>query len=62
MKILVKASLFFALLLNLVAQEKVAPTLADVKYGPHKRDLMNLWLVETDKPLGVLVHIHGAAG
>ncbi|EDM28057.1 probable lipase/esterase [Lentisphaera araneosa HTCC2155] len=59
MKILVKASLFFSLLLSLVAQEKVAPTLADVKYGPHKRDLMNLWLVETDKPLGVLVHIHG---
>ncbi len=36
-------------------------TYADVKYGPHDRHLMNVWLAESDKPTPVLVSIHGGA-
>ena len=59
MKNFVKLSLFCSLLLSLVAQEKVPPTFKDVKYGSHERNTLNLWQVKSDKPLGVLVQIHG---
>ena len=59
MKNLVKVSLFCSLLLSSVAQEKVAPTLVDVKYGSHERNTLNFWKVKSDEPLGVLVQIHG---
>lgn len=36
-----------------------APTHADVKYGPHKRNVMDVWLAESDRPTPVLVSIHG---
>ena len=42
-----------------LAADKVAPTHKDVSYGPHERNTLNFWQVESDKPLGILVHIHG---
>jgi acetyl esterase/lipase len=38
---------------------RVRPTHANVKYGPHERNVMDVWLAESDKPTPVLVSIHG---
>ena len=35
------------------------PTYKDVKYGDHPKQLVNFWQVQGDKPLGVLLQIHG---
>ncbi len=35
------------------------PTHADVKYGPHERNVMDVWLAESKQPTPVLVSIHG---
>ena len=35
------------------------PTYRDLKYGPHDRNVMDVWLAESDKPTPVLVSIHG---
>lgn len=40
-------------------QELPAPTHANVKYGPHERNVMDLWLAKSDRPTPVLVSIHG---
>ena len=37
----------------------VEPTHADLKYGPAARNVMDVWLAESDKPTPVLVSIHG---
>ena len=42
-----------------LAANKVAPTFKDVSYGPHARHRLNFWQVDTDIPLGILIHIHG---
>lgn len=36
-----------------------APTLADVKYGPHERNVLDFWKAPSDKPTPLIVHIHG---
>ncbi|MEX0701053.1 MAG: family 16 glycoside hydrolase [Planctomycetales bacterium] len=36
-----------------------APTRADVKYGPHERNVMDVWLAKSDDPTPVLFSIHG---
>src|SRR5262245_53716998 len=41
-----------------IAQDR-RPTHADVKYGPHERNVMDVWLAPSDKPTPVLVSIHG---
>lgn len=35
------------------------PTHANFQYGPHQRQVMDVWLAESDKPTPVLVSIHG---
>lgn len=35
------------------------PDHRDVKYGPHDRNVMDVWLAKSDKPTPVLVSIHG---
>jgi carboxylesterase type B len=37
----------------------IRPTHANVKYGPHERNVMDVWLAESGKPTPVLVSIHG---
>lgn len=37
------------------------PTHEAVSYGPHKRNVMDVWLAESDRPTPVLVSIHGGA-
>lgn len=35
------------------------PTHANLKYGPHERTIMDVWLANSDKPTPMLVSIHG---
>jgi acetyl esterase/lipase len=37
----------------------LAPTRADVRYGPHERNVLDLYLAESDKPTPVVLYIHG---
>lgn len=39
--------------------EPLPPTHADVKYGPHPRNVMDVWLAESQQPAPLLVSIHG---
>lgn len=41
------------------ALQQTPPTHADVKYGPHARNIMDVWLAESETPTPVLVSIHG---
>jgi acetyl esterase/lipase len=36
-----------------------APTFADVKYGPHERNVLDFWQAQSDRPTPVVVFIHG---
>lgn len=38
---------------------RIRPTHANVKYGPHDRNVMDFWQAEADSPTPVLVSIHG---
>src|SRR5258708_391808 len=35
------------------------PTLTDVAYGPHPKQVLNFWKAESDKPTPLLFFIHG---
>jgi acetyl esterase len=35
------------------------PTFSDVKYGPDLRNILDVWLVKSDKPTPLVVFIHG---
>lgn len=35
------------------------PDLANVPYGPHERNVLDLWRARSDKPTPFVVHIHG---
>ena len=37
----------------------VPPTHPDLKYGPYDRNVMDVWLAKSNKPMPVLVSIHG---
>jgi len=38
---------------------KIKPTHADIVYGPHQRNRLDLWLAKSGKPTPLLVCIHG---
>jgi acetyl esterase/lipase len=38
---------------------KPSPDLKDVKYGPHARNVLDLWKAKSDAPTPVVVYIHG---
>ncbi len=35
------------------------PDLRDVRYGPHERNVLDLWKARSDSPPPLLVYIHG---
>src|SRR5262245_45713222 len=41
-----------------VAQDR-RPSHERVKYGPHERNVLDVWLAKSDRPTPVLVSIHG---
>jgi len=38
---------------------KPKPDLADVRYGPHERNVLDLWKAKSDRPTPLVVFIHG---
>lgn len=38
---------------------KARPDLANVKYGPHQRNVLDLWKAKADSPTPLVVFIHG---
>jgi arylformamidase len=42
-----------------VAAPLPTPTHADISYGPHERNVLDVWLAKSDKPTPLAVHIHG---
>lgn len=48
-----------ALAVNCLAQEKPAPTFADVAYGEHENQVLDFWQVDSDEPAPLVVYIHG---
>jgi len=39
--------------------EGVAATHANVRYGPHERNLLDIWLVKSGEPVPLVIFIHG---
>jgi acetyl esterase/lipase len=37
----------------------IPPTHTNVRYGPEKRQVMNLWIVPASRPTPMIIHIHG---
>jgi len=37
----------------------IAPTFADVHYGPHERQVLDFYQAKSDKPTPVIIYIHG---
>jgi acetyl esterase len=40
-------------------QARPAPDVADAKYGPHERNVLDLWKAKSDAPAPLVVFIHG---
>ena len=40
-------------------KDKPAPDVQDAKYGPHERNVLDLWKAKSDRPTPLLVFIHG---
>ena len=38
---------------------RIAPTHANIKYGPHPRNVFDMWLAESDKPTPLVIYYHG---
>jgi len=41
------------------ANTKKAPSFANVKYGPHERNVFDIWLADTTSPAPLAIYIHG---
>lgn len=39
--------------------EPIPPTHANVKYGEHERNVLDVWLAKSDKPTPLVIYIHG---
>jgi acetyl esterase len=40
---------------------RLAPHQADVRYGPHERNVLDLWLAKSDRPTPLVIFYHGGA-
>jgi acetyl esterase/lipase len=41
------------------ARKGLPPTLANLKYGPHERNVLDLWTAPSNRPAPLVVYIHG---
>jgi acetyl esterase len=69
----VKRALLWAILITaaVAAQEagettrihpySIPPDYAKVSYGPHQRNVMDVWKAKSERPTPVVIHIHGGA-
>ncbi len=44
---------------GVVEETKIRPTLSNIKYGPHDRNVLDLWQAKSRRPTPLLVCIHG---
>jgi hypothetical protein len=44
---------------EVVSAKGVPATHVDVKYGPHERNVLDIWLAKSDRPTPVAIFIHG---
>lgn len=44
---------------RLLKPNELSPTHRDIKYGSHPKELINFWQFDSDKPVGILLQIHG---
>lgn len=42
-----------------MTEPSIAPTIKDVPYGPHERNVLDFWKAASEKPTPLVVHIHG---
>lgn len=42
-----------------VASKRLAPDLTDVRYGPHERNVLDLWRAKSDRPTPLVIFYHG---
>ncbi len=47
------------LVLQQKEQDKSKPDVANEKYGPHERNVLDLWKAKSDKPTPLVIFIHG---
>ena len=40
-------------------EERPAPDVSDVSYGPHERNVLDLWRAKSESPTPLVVFIHG---
>ncbi len=40
-------------------KNQITPTLKDVPYGNHEREVMNFWQFQSEEPVGIFLKIHG---
>ena len=59
MVIAVGAVLHSRLTLAGIPAVKPPPDLANIKYGPHERNVLDLWKAKSDRPTPLVVFIHG---
>lgn len=63
MRLSFASCLLFALLCSLALSAgesaQPLPTFADVSYGMHERQVMDVWQAQSEKPTPVVFHIHG---
>jgi acetyl esterase len=53
------AAIAFILGLQANPQEKPAPDVKEEKYGPHERNVIDLWKAKSEKPTPLVIFIHG---
>jgi carboxylesterase type B len=53
------AALLLSTSLSLAAQPAQKPTLADVAYGDHPKQVLDFWKAESEEPSPLLFYIHG---
>lgn len=39
--------------------KRLVPDVADVRYGPFKRNVLDLWLAKSDRPTPLVIFYHG---
>jgi len=66
MKILKKVSAYFTaafcvllIFATAAVSEKLEPTIRDVAYGPHERNVLDFWRAESETPAPLVIYIHG---
>lgn len=52
-------AVFFNQVGRKLAGEKLRPTMTDVKYGSHERNVLDFYQAKSDKPTPLIIYIHG---